>query len=136
MRHLFTRPFRWGLLVSFLGVASILSCSTLPPPQPAKDVKSIVGKWEGYAESPRVSRFSIKLTVKQDGKWEMITDPAYLTYGREFSGKVTVWDEKFQFNTNIPDLSGTATPHFYQGKRWLVFTSEDGSIKANLRSVF
>jgi hypothetical protein len=136
MRSLFTRPFRWGLFIGILGVASILSCSTLPPPQPAKDIKSIVGKWEGYAESPRVSRFDMKLTVKQDGTWQMITDPAYLQYGREFSGKVSVWDEKFLFNTNTPDLSGTATLHFLEGKRYLVYTNEDGSIKAQLRSVF
>ncbi len=136
MRHLFARPFRWGLLVSFAGVASILSCSTFPPPQPAKDVKSIVGKWEGWATSSKVGRFFIKLTVKQDGKWEMNTDPPYSMHGREFSGKATIRDEKFQLTTDIPDLSGTYTLHFYEGKRWLVFRSDDGSNTAELRSVF
>lgn len=78
-------------------------------------------------------RFYINLTVKENGKWEMTADPPYLRFGRNFSGTVRIIEEKFKFETDTPGLSGSYTIHYPQDRRWLIFISDDGSTRAELR---
>jgi hypothetical protein len=136
MKHFIFPSFFWGILLASLAAISLFSCSTLPPAQPARDVKSIVGKWEGYAKSAKYDRFSIKLVVKENGTWQMAFDPSYATLGRIFSGKARVEDNKFIFNTDTPGLRGACTLHFWGDTRLLIFGSDDGDMQAEFKLIY
>ena len=123
-RHIFEIP---------LLLALIFGCSTLPTAQPAKDVKSIRGKWEGWGENMNYGRFYITLEIREDGEWKMkaMGDPNMFK-GSQFYGKAWVADDKFEVFTENPQLRGTYTLHANEGKRWLVFMSDDGKTTAEL----
>jgi len=133
MRKPTVRCLRWYFSTLLTAVAFVSACTTFPPPQPAEDLKSIAGKWEGWGTNFRAGRFQIKLSVKENGRWEMIIDPPYLTFGRNFTGTAMIREEKFKFETNTPGLSGTYTLHYLEGNRWLLFTSDDDDTRAQLR---
>jgi hypothetical protein len=133
MKHPIARSIFRSTLLSSLFLTFVCACSTFPPAQPAKDLRNIVGKWEGWATHLTTGRFYMNLTVKENGKWEMTTEPPYLNLGRNFSGTVSIREEKFQFRTDTQGLSGTYTIHYFRDKRWLIFTNDDGDIRAELR---
>lgn len=78
-------------------------------------------------------RFYITLEIREDGEWKMRTtgDPNMFK-GSQFSGKAWVADDKFEVFTETPQLRGTYTLHANEGKRWLVFMSDDGRTTAEL----
>ena len=131
MKHLTARRinvFTFALLVL---LALIFGCSTLPTAQPAKDVKSIRGKWEGWGENQQYGRFFITLVINEDGKWQMKTDVTVFM-GTEFSGKAWISDGKVEFFSDTPELRGNCTLNVKKEKRWLVFRSDDGDTTAEL----
>ena len=135
MRHLAARPLGRRLLAISLVAASVCACATFPPAQPAKDLKSIVGKWEGKGMSRKYGSFFIVLRIREDGIWQMTTDASYFG-GRQFSGKAWVGEGKFESYSDTPQLRGTYTLHSGEGERWLIFMSEDGETTAELRASF
>ena len=131
MRHLAARPIGQHLLAISLVAASVFACSTFPPVQPAKDLKSIVGKWEGRGMSRKYGSFFIVLRIQEDGTWQMTTDAAYFG-GRQFSGKAWVGEGKFESYSDTPQLRGTYALHSGEAERWLIFMSDDGDTTAEL----
>ena len=133
MKHPTARTLSGYIFVIPLLLALIFGCSTLPTAQTAKDVRSIRGKWEGWGDNMNYGRFYITLEIREDGEWKMRTtgDPNMFK-GSQFSGKAWVADDKFEVFTETPQLRGTYTLHANEGKRWLVFMSDDGRTTAEL----
>lgn len=121
---------RLPIILSLLTVG-LLACATLPPAQPARDVKSIAGKWEG-ALSSRAGNLPITLTIKEDGTWESLV-PALSNPGPRFEGTVAVADGTFRWKSITSGRTGTYTLHEGDGKRVLVTKADDGSSVGELR---
>ena len=136
MKYLATRHIFWLILGTSLVMTLVFACSTLPPAQEAQDFKSVVGKWEGWAAIADGSRVYIKLSVLQDGNWQMIMSRSYYNSGTTFYGTAMLSEGKFRFDTNFPGLSGNCTLHFWQDTHWLVYFSDDGRFKADLKHKF
>jgi hypothetical protein len=118
-------------------MAFISGCATSGKIPPAKDITSIVGKWEGDGyNSKMAARFHMWLLIRPDGKWLMNTDTAYLSYGRSFDGAVWVDEGQFIFKSDIPGLSGTGTLRSSWGTLWLIYRSNDGATIFDLTLVY
>jgi len=130
------RRFGWWILVIFLMMTLSPACSSRNV-IPAKDIKSIIGKWEGYGYNTKmVNKFHASLLIRGDGKWLMTLDTPYLSYGRVHDGVVWVEDDKFIFNCATPGLSGTGNLHSSGGTLWLMYQSNDGASRADLTLVY
>jgi hypothetical protein len=136
MKQCATFPFDWRFLVISIAVILVSACSTLPPPEEAKDVASIRGRWEGWGSVSPLGPIYIKLSVREGGKWEMTTRPDFSSYGNQFTGRVMVEEGKFAFDTDTPGLSGTSTLYYKEGKRFMLFISNDANTKAELMRVY
>ena len=110
-----------GLLVAVM----VIGCATaLPPAQPARDLKSITGKWEGSVLDARGQpQFHSTLTIRPDGTYENLI-PALSAPGPRFLGVVTVVDGQFRWKNETSGLTGVYTLHEGDGKR--VLTSDGG----------
>ncbi len=136
MKSFTLRPIYRAILFTFLVVFSVYACASLPPAREAKEIRTIVGKWEGWAASNKYGKFYIKLTVKEDGKWEMVTDPWYSTLGRNFSGRMTIVGGQYVADTDTPGLSGTYSLYLLKDTRVLMFNSDDGGVQMELRPYY
>jgi hypothetical protein len=54
-------------LVIAIAVLGVAGCATLPPAQPARDIKSIAGKWECTIATANVARVKSTMTIGDDG---------------------------------------------------------------------
>ena len=136
MKHLAARRIRWLILGTSLVMTLVFACSTLPPAMEAQDFKSVVGKWEGWAAIATGDKIFTKITVLPDGSWQMVLSMSYYNSGRTFYGTAMLSEGKFRFDTNFPGLSGNCTLHFWQGTHWLVYFSDDGRFRADLKHRF
>ena len=125
-RHISAYSFVIPLLLTLL-----FGCSTLPTAQPAKEVRSISGKWEGWGANSKYGRFFITLVIRDSGEWQMKTDASFFK-AIQFSGKGWVADGKFEVFTENPELRGAYTLHSQGEKRWLAFMSDDTNTTAEL----
>jgi hypothetical protein len=137
MKHPAARTRSRYIFVISLLLAVLFGCSTVPTAQPVKDVKSIRGKWEGWGENHNYGRFFITLEIREDGEWKMQTtgDPNMFK-GNQFYGKTWIAEDKFEAFTETPALRGAYTLHAGEGRRWLVFMSDDGKTTAELSPSF
>jgi hypothetical protein len=131
MKHPTARTVSGTAFTISLLLALIFGCSTLPTAQPAKDLKSIKGKWEGWGTNQRYGRLFITLVIRESGEWQMNTDVSFFQ-ARQFSGKAWVAEGGFEFYSETPQLRGSYTLHAKDEKRWLVFRSDDGNTTAEL----
>ena len=136
MKHFATRHFYWLFLGTLLVLTLIFACSTLPPAMEAQDFKSAVGKWEGWAAIADGNKIYVKLTVTKEGNWQMILSRSYYNSGSTFYGTAMLSEGKFRFDTTFPGLSGDVTLHFWENTNWLVYFSDDGRFKADLKHSF
>ncbi len=136
MSHLVIRGIRRAILGTSLVITLLSACSTLPPPMEAQDFKSVVGKWEGWAALGDGNKVFTKLTVLPDGSWQMIMSRSYYNSGTTFYGTAMLSGGKFRFDTNFPGLSGNCTLHYWEDTHWLVYFSDDGRFKADLKHKF
>ncbi len=108
--------------LTLLVAIMLIGCATLPPAQPATDLMSIVGKWEGHVTDVRGQPlFAATLTINRDGTFEH-TVPALK--GSPFVGTVSVVNGKFLWNTPSTGRTGSYTLHEGDGKRVLVSVGE------------
>lgn len=137
MRHLAVRSIGGCTFVISLLAALILGCSTLPPAQPAEDLKSIVGKWEGRGRDQKLGDFFITLRISQDGTCRIDVRGSSLYEGpSKFSGTASVYEGKFWFRSDIPWMNGSATLYKGEKEHLLVFISDDASTKVDLQLSF
>ncbi len=100
----------------------LIGCAALPPAQPANNLNSIVGKWEGFVTDVRGQPlFAATLTINRDGTFEHSV-PALK--GTPFVGSVSVVDGKFLWKATSTGRTGSYTLHEGDGKRVLTSVGE------------
>ncbi len=124
------------MTVAVLLAALLTACSTMPPPTPAYDVKSISGKWMGPADNQRYGRFFMNLVIRPDGTFTMNSDIRLFVARVEFTGNMWVDQDKYQLSCTTPELSGTLTLYTEKDSRWLAYRSDDGNTYANLKPIY
>jgi hypothetical protein len=108
-------------LVAFLSVLWLGGCaSSLPPAQPASDLKSIAGKWEcTVTMAGSAKRVPASMTISENGAFETII-PSFSNPGPKFVGSYRVEGGKYMWKSDTSGRTGTATLHEGGGQRVLV----------------
>jgi hypothetical protein len=101
-------------------------CATLPPAQPASDLKRIAGKWEGTVSAPNGARSPSTITISDDGKFGTII-PSFNNPGPRFVGSYRVEGGKYRWKSETTGRTGTATLHEGNGRRVLRNEVDGGS---------
>ena len=137
MKHFVTQYLCRLILGISLILTLVFACSTFPPAIEAQDFKSIVGKWEGWGQQGNGIKLNVKLTVLGDGNWQMRMSLSYYNSGNVFYGTAMLTEGKFRFDTPVmKGLSGYCTLHYWQNENWLVYFSDDGRFRAELKHGF
>ena len=110
-------------------VGVLVGCATLPPAQPARDLKAIAGKWEGTLTSRTGARLPYTTTISENGTTETIV-PGLSNPGPRFVGVVRVEAGKYRWKSDTTGRTGTYTLHEGEGRRVLVSQADDGSSTA------
>ena len=113
-------------LVIAIGVLGVAGCATLPPAQPARDIKSIAGKWECTIATANVARVKSTMTIGDDGKAEIIV-PGASNPGPRFVTNYRVEAAKFRWKSDTTGRTGIATLHEGDGRRVLVHEVDGAS---------
>ncbi len=129
---------RWGVLIIGMSLLALaVACATVPEGgSKTQDVQSIAGKWEGWGTLARGDRVSIKLNILPDGKWQMRISPPYYSYGNVHYGTSVYNDGKFILDTPTPGLNGNCTLHYWGDRAWLIFNTDNASLRADLKRTF
>src|SRR5437867_417279 len=97
---------------SIVGLAlvslAMVGCATLPPAQPASDLKAIAGTWHGWFTLTSGYRFDATLTIREDGTVDLIV-PALNNPGPRFPGRVAVQDGRYRWKSDTTGRAGTFT---------------------------
>jgi len=112
-------------LVIAIGVLGVTGCATLPPAQPARDIKSIAGKWECTIATANVARVKSTTTIGDDGK--AVTMIPGASNPGPFVGNYRVEAGKFRWKSDTTGRTGIATLHEGNGRRVLVHEVDSGS---------
>jgi len=125
----------WRIFVISLVVALACACATLPRPQSIRDLKDIVGKWEGTIVSTSMSISSpIVMIIREDGTRESIVPQGSAFWDLSDQGRfLGTWELVGGKIRTISKTSGeTAIITLYEGggKRVLVYRSDNGYTRA------
>ena len=115
--HLFRIILAWASIAVVTGACA----SSLPPAKTVTDVGQIAGTWTGTGYGPGWP-VAVTQTFNPDGSYS-----AVLPNGT-FTGKVTVSDGKLQGKSDQTANTYTYTLHEKEGRRVLIWTSDDGRI--------
>jgi hypothetical protein len=140
MKQHLRRPIGWRIYVISFVVAFAFACATapkqqpLPPEQPIKDLRSIVGKWTGERTTTAIGSTTITLIIKEDGAWE-ITIPLGspempLSDRGRFYGTGELSGGKYVTKETIKGDIGEYTLHEGAGKRVLFYWDRGGKSRA------
>ena len=128
-----THLVRWTrLLATVAGMALAVGCSSLPPAQPAADLKAIAGEWRGTAQGRDGWTRAVTMTITEDGHYTTVADQPLGQFGTTFPGIVKVENGRFRFRSEKTGNTGTLTLHEGQGKRVLTSRSDNGTSAADL----
>jgi hypothetical protein len=78
------------------GAAIALGCTTLPPAQPAANLKAIVGRWEGTLHLRDGSSYKATTVITEDGRFETVVDRPIGTLGTSFPGTVKIENGRYR----------------------------------------
>ncbi len=124
------------VLMASLIAALSLSCATMPDPTPAYDVKSISGKWMGWAVNERYGRFLLTMVVRQEGTFTATSDTRLWVARTEFDGNLWVDQDEYHLNCTTPELSGRLILYSQKDTRWLAYKSTDGLTSGMLKPIY
>jgi hypothetical protein len=132
MRHLVRTTTRTRSLAVSAVIALALGCASLPPAQPATDLKAIAGEWRGTGQGRDGSTRSVTMTITEDGRFTSVFDQPVGSLGTTFPGTVKVENGRYRFQSEKTGNTGTFTLHEGQGKRVLTTRADNGSSAAEL----
>ena len=135
MRHLAPATAWTRLLVIAAALAMAFGCASLPPAQPATDLKAIAGEWRGTAQGRDGSTRGITMTITEDGRYTTVLDQPIAALGTTFPGTVKVENGRFRFHSEKTGNTGTFTLHESNGKRVLTTRADNGFSSAELTPV-
>ena len=126
------------LIISFV-VALTCSCATLPPVQPVRDFKDVAGKWEGTVCTGGLGCSPVVAILMEDGSGESIVPQGSPHFQLSEKGHFPLmWelvDGKIRITNKISGSTGTSTVHEGEGKRLMLYKSDDGSTTAKYTPV-
>ena len=123
----FTRPsYSWARLVLVLVAGA---CSSLPPTTPVTSVSQVAGTWRGTGRGPQGAVVTVTTMIEPDGSYSAVIGP------QTFTGKITLEAGTLHGRSNQTDSAGTWSLREGEGRRVLVYTSDDGRISAALTPV-
>ena len=113
-------------------MALAVGCSSLPPAQPAADLKAIAGEWRGTAHGRDGWTRDVTMTITEDGRYTTVTDQPLGQFGTTFPGT-----EGRERAVPLPVRENrqhrhARTLHEGQGKRVLTSHSDNGISAADL----
>ena len=111
----------WIVLAALTG-----GCASLPPARPVTNVNQIAGKWQGTGSGPGGS-IPVTQTINADGSYTTVVPAG------TFTGKIAVVDGKLRGKSDQTGTSGTYALHEGDGRRVLVYRSDDGRISSELK---
>jgi hypothetical protein len=129
MRHAML-VFGWRLCLVTTTVLIVSGCATLPPAQPARDLKAIVGRWEGTLRLRDGAVYGAKLVITEAGRFETVVDRPIGSLGTSFPGTVKVENGRFRYVSEKTGAVGTMTLHEGEGKRVLTSSNDNGASTA------
>jgi hypothetical protein len=106
------------LSVAAIVVIGLASCATLPPAQPARDLKAIAGTWEGWGAGT-FGDYRFTRVVNEDGTWEQFI-PSASPPGPMFHGTVRIVDGKYHARNVTTGTTQTWTLYEGEGRRVLI----------------
>ena len=98
--------------------------------QPGLDLRSIVGTWEGPLKGQVGVTYPMRLTINDDGTWEML--PLNGDTFRHYSGTVRVVEGGFRFYTFEDGRIGAFTLNENNGQQVLQLRTNDQAIQAEM----
>ncbi len=131
------------LVISFV-VAFICSCATAPTAQqgrdiPLRDFRELAGKWEGTLCISKLGCSPSVLTFMEDGSGEIIVPRDSVLYAYTTNG---VWpiarklvDGKIHITNKVNGATGLATVREVDGKRVMVYRSDDNTTTGEYKLV-
>jgi len=120
----FKRPSHlWARLAVVLVV---VACSSLPPTTPVTSVSQVAGTWRGTGRGPQGAVVTVTTIIEPDGSYSAVIGP------QTFTGKITLEGGALHGRSNQTDSTGTWSLREGEGRRVLVYTSDDGRISAAL----
>jgi hypothetical protein len=99
MRHLALTTSWTRVLAVGAVIALALGCASLPPAQPATDLKAIAGEWRGTGQGRDGSTRSVTMTITEDGRFTSVFDQPVGPLGTTFPGTVKVENGRFRFHS-------------------------------------
>ncbi len=114
-----------NILIALVLLFGLAACASLPPRAKPQDLKSIAGKWEGYANIP-IGNFKTTDNIREDGNNEWTAGSDKGTSTLSVSGDVIRW-------RSSSGRSGTVVLHEGDGQRVLVWMV-DGCSRCDARS--
>lgn len=116
-----------SIVLTVLATSLSVACTSLPPAQSARDLRTVAGKWEGTFTSTKGFRGPATLTVREDGNWEVFIPN--LTPNPRAGGMTRVEGGKYRWESKTTGRTGTWTLHEGGGRRVLVVESDDGGTR-------
>jgi hypothetical protein len=113
--------FRIILAWASIAVVTAACASSLPPAKPATDVGQIAGTWTGTGYGPGWP-VPVTQTFNQDGNYFAVLPNV------TFTGKVTVSEGKLRGKSDQTGDTYTYTLHEGEGRRVLIWKSDDGRL--------
>jgi len=98
--------------------------------QSGPDLRSIVGTWEGPLKGQVGVSYPVRLTIKDDGTWEML--PLNGDTFRHYSGTVRVVEGRLRFYTFEDGRIGAFTLNENNGQQVLQLQTNDQTIQAEM----
>jgi hypothetical protein len=117
--------FSCAFLVSVAIAALAAGCASLPPARSVTSLNQIAGRWQGTGYGPAGSA-AITQTINPDGSYS-----AVLPSGT-FTGRITLGDGKLRGKSDQTGNTGTYSLHEGEGKRVLIYKSDDGRVSSEL----
>ncbi len=115
----------------------LAACATAPPASSTtQDIKNLAGTWEGWGELGDSTRVHVKMLIREDGKWQMVTSPGYYTFGTFFYGSSFYHEGKFQFTSDTRGLNGTFALKYWGDRAWMQVITNNASLRADLRRLY
>jgi hypothetical protein len=113
-----------------LAVAVVTGCATLPPAQPARDLKAIAGRWEGTLTLRSGATYKATTVITEDGRFETVVDRPIGELGTSFPGTVSIENGRFRYASSKTGAVGTMTLHEGEGKRVLTSVNDNRASSA------
>jgi hypothetical protein len=113
--------FRSVIIIAAFSAA----CASLPPARPVTSVSQISGTWQGTGYGPGGAA-PVTQTINADGSYTAVVPAG------TFTGRIAVDDGKLRGKSDQTGNTGTYSLHEGEGKRVLVYKSDDGRVSSEL----